>query len=905
MVRLRSDRWYSSDGQQRRGRAAHQATSGTRRLISLVFLLGLVLLLMRQASDPHNVQRAFQALGVPLDQAQNKLEPTSTDIAHQAQGSSDQNDESSLWGATCRDLAPRLLSGADVPQVLALAEFWFAAQPFTGGTSQAQSLSELGQMVEIELDRLRQQLPESASATHQWDEQLERYRQQWQLLQSAFSGYAAAEFTGRSSPLDPYFRTTIGDYLDRRLVESLRDGAPWTPLESRAFWRLLQRGRDYQAGSTPLERVATRQLAGDHARYRGRWVVLRGSVRRVEVVDRSDAATRIDRYRVLWLRGEDGSNQPVPVYAVQKEVEKLADDVLAGGTPDIEVVGLVGKRLAYSAPAGVQVVTTLFAGHIKLLYSNAGVGGVTGQPTQSDKVGLGPSGLIRLGTGLLILSSLAWLWMRLAPWLRRRWRSSPNRLAQLALLIFAPSISSWRCAAQEQLPPWAATSDSKATAQAIIQQRLQGVVTPELIQRWASPRQGESLTVADELLRTLFAINQIGWRRLRQVENAIPVGVDCQLASFDLVGWVRDCHAMQLSDSQHAWFSGSAKQQLYRMSVSSGSHDADAARDPSQEAIVFSLHIPTVWQNQLQLFQPVRIQGLALRAQSHPSARPVILVDGPNWTFDAIHASSRVNLAAQVNLELSSHSPDAWMSQLVPKLKPSWTALASAEFDLSWLDVMAENNRKRLSSAESEPFVKLLRTVKQSGVASDEQRVSPLSALQHPLDHLGAAIDWPVRLVSGTLVQIDQPVGNPPLRYYQFDGFLKMPGQRIEFGDVDLTDSISFDGEFPVTLVMLGESEFVPQQLESGGSGSWTVGKHARAVGRFYRLWSYHSQRLSTASQEVRQIAPLVVVASLQSYQPQVSSHQFVGWFSAALCAAVVVTMLGILAIAQRNMQRK
>ncbi len=63
-MRLARDRWYSQEGQKQLRQRARQESSGTRRVISLVLLLALVLVLMRQLSDPRKFEPAFQAIGL-------------------------------------------------------------------------------------------------------------------------------------------------------------------------------------------------------------------------------------------------------------------------------------------------------------------------------------------------------------------------------------------------------------------------------------------------------------------------------------------------------------------------------------------------------------------------------------------------------------------------------------------------------------------------------------------------------------------------------------------------------------------------------------------------------------------------------------------------------------------------
>ncbi len=145
----------------------------------------------------------------------------------------------------------------------------------------------------------------------------------------------------------------------------MRDATPWTQKETIPFLRMLQRGKspsDLQSESAPL--LSTLQLEAQPETYRGQAVRFRGQVRQVEYVPRAANAFGIEGYWSLWLRGEDGSAQPVAVYSTHPICKQLDLAIQQGQLPDVEVLGAVGKRLAYAAQVGVEVAPTLFAASI-------------------------------------------------------------------------------------------------------------------------------------------------------------------------------------------------------------------------------------------------------------------------------------------------------------------------------------------------------------------------------------------------------------------------------------------------------------------------------------------------------------------------------------------------------------
>ncbi|MCA9134194.1 MAG: hypothetical protein KDA45_13595, partial [Planctomycetales bacterium] len=412
MVRLKSEKWYSAAGQGSSRRLVASRVSGSRRMLSLCFLLGLVILLMQKAADPRHVRNAFQALGVPLEEAGSAGPAVPAETMSPV--------PLSLWDATCQDLLPRLLHTASTAQLLALSERWFSlTSRETGGSEQGSLpsgerssgelsssetttspattgetlLRELQQSSQTALQEIIQQTRDAVQADPQqdtWLQALDAFEQQWQGLWDSHVLPSASPQTsdpatdnlstaptgvGGQPVTDPRFpqkslEAALTNYLDQQLLGALRDARPWGKSEKIPFWRLLQRGQGTGRPAAPSDGttpplVNTRQLESEADIFRGQTVRFRGTVRRVERIESEQPALEMEAvYWLWWLRGEDDSLQPVAVYSPRALPDHLVQQIddRAADYPLVEVQAISAKRLAYASSSGLQVAPTLFAG---------------------------------------------------------------------------------------------------------------------------------------------------------------------------------------------------------------------------------------------------------------------------------------------------------------------------------------------------------------------------------------------------------------------------------------------------------------------------------------------------------------------------------------------------------------
>jgi hypothetical protein len=884
--------------------------------MSLVFMLALVILLMQKAGDPKYVRQAFRALGVPLDRdvvtsTDSATYPVDSRETSQKLDSSGQHDnaDSQRWRATCRDLVPKILQQATPTEVKDLAKCWFGQHPRPESSATTQQLSGLVKTAELILDDARSRLQSDSKSNQLWLMDLQRFSRTWMELLEHCTGTAVTfepNATWRSS-LTPPFQEALTECLDQKLLELLRDASPWNADENIAFGRLLQRGSNYHGTpknttiqSTTLPLISARQLDGQTAQYFGQWVRFQGSVRRVEKILRSHPAFDIDQYWVMWLRGEDGFSQPVAVYTTHPLAQELTHQIRSDLFPEVEITGLVAKRLAYSAQSGVEVAPTLFSGAIlrfaqdKANSTKIDRESAKRQTWQAIAIGIAMS---------LVAALFVFLKLRAKP-KRSVFKTTQVLLFGSAFWLSCPSV----LVSQElATPPWVKPEHPEQKIVEIARARLADSLAstdPETIEQLLSEQPS---TLSDSVLRVMASLDQIGWQRLLAAGRSIPVGGPWHLQPVELQGWACNVLKIPLDARQQERFITGTAQAIYRLQVALPSNTtaqnnpSSQAKltDESSEAITLCTQVPSFWIGKEVLYQPVRLQGFALMSREATDAA----LDNDTFRQLQLQTNTLCLLSASVDWGFFDlhHSANAAAAQpsLKPTLKPSWLELAQAGWNLSWMDLLSQMNQKSLSASEAPPLRKMLEITAQNSESVQDAVQSPIEVMKDPLSNIGSAIDWRIRLVHGSLVQWSssesQGQASVPTGYYQYDGFVKIPGQQINYQAEGAEKPVSFREEFPVTVLMQADSPFVSQEAISSGQTTWKIGRTVRVTGRFFRLWSYHSQRLSTQQQAIRQVAPLVVASSLEVDRPTPRQLGTVGWFGYAMAAAIILVLVGIL----------
>lgn len=892
MVRLRSGRWYSSEGQSRIRGAVANHSSGARRLLSLCFLLALVILLMQKATDPKHVSRAFRALGVPLEE-----EVSSKGRASNVESSGKSPDAAqptTRWKLACNDIVQQLFEDATNTEILAFARGWFQLAE----TPDVDRLLQLRSTTQSKLNDLKAALEPDQQ---DWLAELERLKAEWGSVWPTATSRATP--TARASP---ELENAVTDVLDRRLTLALKDASVWQSSEATAFWRLLQRGQGRGRANSQdrldfkAPRISTLQLESEIEIYKTQTVRFQGSVRRVEHIPRENTQAGIESYWLLWLRGADESPQPVAIYSTSPQVGRLEKLLGHNGMefPEVEITGVVGKRLAYPSQMGIQVAPTIFASRMQILTQPGSPSVTQVEPFQGLPYAIG------LGTLLaaLILLPVLWNWRRRT--VRSRWPPTNNvhaekqqtgkamiwllcagLVSQSGLVMAQAEILQNRSSAQSS--PWGKASDPTSLREELFRKRLTAVLeNADLSSIDGYLRNNEGSFPAD-LLKTMGSLRQLGFDLLPS-KTCTAETKRWRLTPVRMSGIARLAMPIELSADQRQWFLLNDSERLVRVQVENstlgdlGAGDLEQAL-PDGMLTVVCQQVPEPWLNSPRLKQPFETLGFAL-------------LDLRNERISCVLAASADWIWSDEHFDRSDWSP-----ALTDKMR----TLGKLGLNLTLLDEVADRDQKSLSESESEIFYSFLNALApQSGappLGSSDLLENPMSVLSDPVASVGAPVRWKVRLVTGSVVQVDRPQAQRNLdgsRYFQFDGFVDIGNRRIRYQIANTDDYVSFEREFPVTLVSkVVPSGLAPDGLLDRGQLSWEIGQWVDAEGCFYRMWSYQSELLEQKSTTARQAAPLVIASKITktNFLPERPKNGEIGWFGYALCVATLVILGAIL----------
>lgn len=874
MVRLKSERWYSAEGQQRSKTRVAPQVAGSRRLISMCFLLGLVVLLMQKAADPRHVRNAFNALGVPLDG------PSSESLDSQLEQRPAEG-QPTAWEATCTDLIPRLLDDANHETIDHIALLWFAQPNAVGSedvtaTTIESKLTTKAEQVLTELAQRTQASETDVENQRQWLDQLEAFRQEWLNLWNV-----SAESPVAAERVSPELASALTTYLDNRLLASLQDATTWNKSETVAFWRLIQRGQGgagQHATSAPF--LNTLQLESEAEAYRGREVRFRGSVRRVERVNKNFAPLGIrGGYWLMWLRGDDNAVRPVAAYTTDPRAEQLADEIDEQSIdfPTIELQALCAKRLAYGSVAGVQVAPTLFVRTLTVMETPP-------PPFVAEDTAQLRS---RLGWSLLAGGILAAAILLPIGYQFRR-RSRPVRRQSTLggwLLAFMVTAGGGGTAgnAWSQTPPWV-KPDQQSAAELIVA-NLERSFDERSVSELRQYLSGASTAFPNLLLKTITSMRRLGWRQAFERAPIMASSGHVTLVPQHIQGWARLAMPVQLDDEQRSWFLAEGQTHLVRLEV-----QLSNTADDHRLMTVYCERVPEAWQTSATLRQPVQLDVLRIEDQQQPADTLCAICERVKWM-----------LPSPLNPQ-----------ELEPKLSPEYLRLGAAGWDLANFDIVLQHNQKSLSSDESTGFFSLMRIASQQPTSPQPASWDePLNVLRDPQHSIGKQVHWRVRIVSATRVAVDDLRQQELLgsnSYIQYDGLVDIGSDQIRYQigvDHAPTQVVDFQGEFPITIIGNSNTPFSPSEAIQQGQQSWRVDHFAELHGIFYRMWSYQSEMVHARNPAARQIAPLVMATQIRAATaPPTTESNPVGWFGWALCLAVIAILASILALAFGNKRR-
>ena len=871
MPNPKRDRWYSMDGQSRSRYQASESSRGTRKIVSLVILLGLVVILIQQTSDTKKVEQVATAIGLLPDPKAPKQSDNPTQIASNDTQSNPglsspkktmQDDRelvyekialrtnnltvkayAEIWKVVLKLATPATL------QKIARASFADQAPTETASTGSIDGVQEWIAEVQTQLDKWLQIDSENSATNNASDRFLDPILLRFtSLFQKWSEKWAAPAFEEKVPEVEDwsFFQRGFQLALDRALLEMIEDNSPWRSNERLPFLRSWQRTsvlRDALAsgmtGPSQIPKVEVSQLMSVAASLRSSPIRFYGTIARLDKPDsiREPGFEAIE-YEIFWLRPDDMSQQPVKVYAPRNNIDQSIELV---ENKQVMICGFFFKRFAYASQQGPEVAPMLMAAY---------VGSTTASVREST-------------TELLQFDTT---FSRLEP----SW-TPPVDLSK----------------------PYGIAKERLATS-------MSGLFMDNVDLESLSNR------VDLELIRPLLAVNTLSpeIHLLAESRKNWPVAKRGSIARID--GVVTRIEPISLPPE----FSSLLDREVaYRCFVNSFLADGRL-----QKVIALCGSIPNAWiaksnASKDELVQPCSINGLLL---SDETGAPLMMwASHPQWVVPA---------------DLPQEGIPAF-SSLVPTVTPAHWFLMQKQWDLSWIDTiqnMQTEPVKPLSQAEHEPFFKLIRLAQRhpyAGAQVDELK-SDTQSITDILEKLRPAtkskepkgksdtfqqrsalerVSMEGRIVRVTIVPVQEPEQAKLLgadHYYQLDVMADVGNRSYEIKTEK--NPILYHKEYPVTCVMAELPDWLIEtnsnEAKLASPQTWYPRRKAVLDGWFYRFWKYKTLEMSQAlGDRGRQIGPLVVLDSLESVasQPLPSSAMQVG----SNTVSILIGLCGIAAI--------
>ena len=870
MPNPKRDRWYSMDGQNRSRYQASEGSRGTRKIISLVILLGLVLILIQQTSDTQKVEQVATAIGLLPDP--NGVQQTDND--HPAESSELQSPPrlDSPRSQSPRSQSPSSQSKLDReyafekialqttnPTIDSYADIWravldlappsslpkiaraaFSNPPSpdatligttpTGTTPAGTTPADLSTVVQSWSEETRAQL----DAWLKIETENTVSQNQTTTNNESILFRFATLFQKWSKPWEvPSPDTTASDWedwqffqrgfqlaLDRTLLEAIEDNSPWRSNERLPFLRSWQRIavlRDAiasgETGPAQIPKVEVSQLMSVADSLRCIPIRFLGTIARVDQPDSiHEPGFETTEYKIFWLRPDDLSQQPIKVYAPSANVDQELE--LAEKKP-VMICGFFFKRFAYAAQRGPEVAPILMAAYVGPTTASAGNPSTTLMQFHSVHSKQEPS------------------WMPPID-LSKPYGIAKDRLASSMTGLFMDNVD--------------LDSLSRRDDMEVVRPLLAVTTLSPEIRLLARSRQAWPVTARGSIARIIGVVNKV-----------------------ELIALAPEFASLLDRDV------------AYRCSVNATLPDGS-----SRKAILLCSAVPNAWLSEAggateRLLQPCLADGLLL---SDETGSPLMMWSkSPQWI-------------APFDLPVDSIPAPG---NLRPEVALSHWFLMQKQWDLSWLDMiqsMQTEPIKPLSQAEHEPLYTLIRLAKQTPYAdipvsssrTDTQTISgildKLRTTNKSKEASGKTLEskqrtaldrvaMEGRIVRVTMVPVQEPEQVKMLgadHYYQLDVMADVGNRSYEIKTE--TDPILYHKEYPVTCVMaelpawLRESsgDGTEQSSDPSSSRTWYPRRKAILGGWFYRFWKYKTLEMSQAiGDRGRQIGPLVVIDSLQS----------------------------------------
>ena len=883
MSRHKRERWYSLDGQSQSRSTAYARSSGTRRVVSLIILLALVLVLIQQTSDTKKVEQVATAIGL-LPNPNQGSDPQSIDSVYiEPTLVSNPDNREWIYESIALETANQevqinrwiweaLLKRASPSTVASLAQKFFAktVEPSeednsTAKLSEWQSWFTDSQILLSQWSTIESQnaealfLDEEAKDAQAKDAQAKD-------AQAKVAESPISRFIVWLNTHEEVFGTGVVDglpdesdemlrglklALDSKLLEGVFDCEPWWPKERVTLvrtWQRLGLLRDLLANNqtslASIPKVIVPQIVSETHSIRGRPIRLEGTIVKL---DRKQSIEKSGfgqwSYQDVWLRPNDASNQPVCVSVPASNVD---NNTKIGEGSQVVVCGFFIKRIAYASERGAEVGPVILAAYV-------GPRNAKSNPPEVP-------------------------WIEFSATMTRKGPS------------WSPPV--------DYMTPFAILRMSFArTLQELSESLLQSGFHGSNISMVLKPLlELERLSPEVELLTK----SQPNWPI---ADNAALVRLSGLVTKVELLRVDRQV----VPTLEHSF--------VYRCQIQSKEAVTSSATQNVSEHTVVCMSVPSAWllpdgSPLVEIRQPCILSGVSFKG----SDTNFVWARTIEWRRNVVDDAG----GAQGNVGL------------IPLLSSPERFLLNHGWDLGWRDLIHEMETepiKPLSQREYEPFFALLRLANEAPYTSDniasEKQNQPrkitelLESLRQPKK--GASklalerMSMNMRVVRISSIRVVDPVQVSLLgtnRYYQLDVMADVGDRSYEIKTDK--DPVVYYKEYPVTCVSIAIPSWLQESDRAQGATSqagsvaetgtqveqvWYPRMKASGSGWFYRFWSYKTQEITQSmGPGKRQVGPLVVLDSLQ--RTAVGADDGVSFVSQMVNrASVIIGVLGVAGI--------
>lgn len=640
--------------------------------------------------------------------------------------------------------------------------------------------------------------------------------------------------------------------------------------EVAAWFRMAQQLRRWQAsGESPRPAtVSDYELSQQPDLYRGKWVRLRGEVRRVERAAAPESFEELAPSWLLLIRPAYGPDNVLSVYCMDLPdgfPRPEGDVSFLDIREPVEIEAAFFKREGYQASDVTRVTPRLIG--IGPEWTKAAE--VSGASSEINGWTLG--GIILIN--LLIAVGVAY-WAARSTRLRKR-ESSESAGAGLKIglwLLLAMSFC-WGGASDsigQELPPWLLSDEAEKQALPEARQLFADWPRSEL------DRLGDALPLTTneplgfEILERLAAIGPFSLQAASVVLDAdrrselLQAPASHRLEAMVVRGKLESVEILELDELTASEFD---REVVYRLVLGSLEESGASFSDNSgsdlisrdERTVVWCDQIPSSWLEGVPVGDEIEVTGVFLRLErveegSENDPVPLLLCVLPQW------------LGKGEGAEADSRS--AWLEFGI---------------DRGLWDQVARANGMELTAGEGRSLYRVLRAAREitghadTALLPDALPLDLFRLLDKGEAHLGERVRFEGRIkriseigTGNDLFARDAGIS----RYFQIDMLVSLQGNEVRLQSKENTATLV--NTYPLTLCMVD----LPEGMEPGPELDVAVW----VEGIYYRNWRYQSAYLRDVDPTLRQVAPLIIGWSVESTGVESEGKQMLTTLAAIFC---------------------